>query len=90
MRVVFISLAAVLMLAAAMIGSGAVPLSGKTLFSFSRDVSRTTELAKLGDSQFTITRKQPQTIALRADRSLGYWLLGAGLICVVGALLSRK
>jgi len=89
-RIVFSSLAAALLLAAALIGSGAVPLSGKTLFAFSREISRTTEIAKLGDTHFTITRKQPQTLALRADRSLGYWLLGAGLICAVGAALSRK
>jgi len=37
-RIVFSSLAAALLLAAALIGSGAVPLSGKTLFAFSREI----------------------------------------------------
>ncbi len=90
MRTLFLALAAALLVAAALIGTGAVPLSGKTLFAFQHEATRTTEIAKFGDTRFTITRKQPQTLALRADRSLGYWLLGAGLVLALMGLLSRK
>lgn len=90
MRTLLLALAAVLLVAAALIGSGAIPLSGKTLFAINRDATRTTEIAKLGDTHFSITRKQPQSIGIRADRSLGYWLLGAGLVFAVVGLLSRK
>jgi len=90
MRTLLLALAAALLVAAALIGSGAVPLSGKTLFAFQREITRTTEIAQLGDTRFSITRKEPQVFALRADRTLGYWLLGAGVALAALGLLSRK
>lgn len=90
MRTFLQALAAALLVAAGLIGSGAVPLSGKTLFEFGYTSKERKELFKLGETRVAITRKQPHMLALRADRSMGWWLLAGGVIFLGTSLLTRK
>lgn len=90
MRIFLQALAATLLIAAGLVGSGALPLSGKTLFEVGYSSTERKDLFGLGDTRLAITRKQPHVLALRANRSMSCWLLAGGVLVLGGSLLIRK